>query len=630
MTTTPTSGYAAPGKARRMLRVLTSYAGLAALGGTLAVAAAPAASADEVLPLTGGSAAWGVKESFRGYVGSPIAHGGYEASGGATVLADGTVDFPTAGGSVSKEDASGDVSFEGTVVFTGHDYGQGPVLEVRVSDPRVEFEGDTATVYADVTSREFAGANPSLPPGDLIEYGQVAVTELTGAELTVEEEEIVFTSQAGALHADAVDPFAGFYAAGATMDPLSFTAGIGDVTEPGGPGEPVHDPGVTVVPSENLDPAGDTVTVEGTGFRPGQGVYAALTAAPQSADSYPGHHTGAVWLRGADAPGEDGSFSTDVQVTGSYSKDGTAYDCAETQCYVAVFNDHTDIANRDQDVWTPVSFATEDGPTDEPTDPGGEPTDPDAPEEPLTVHNGRADWGVKESFRDYITGSIAHGAITPRDGATRNEDGTFAFTGGSGEVDLSESVADISFEGTVAFEGHAHDGADPLLMMTVSDPRVEIDGDAGVLHADVTSKSLSGGESVTYEDVAFAELDLADVGYTLEDDVLSWDPIPASLAAEGVPAFADFYSTGEALDPLTLTVSVGEDAQVPGGGGDGSGDGDPAPGPGDGDGDGGLPNTGTALTGLLAAAAVAVGAGGVAVYASRRRRDGSSLEPEAP
>ncbi|WP_444962666.1 HtaA domain-containing protein [Nocardiopsis sp. M1B1] len=620
MTTTPTRGSTAPGGLRRALRLLTAYAGAAALGGTFAVAAAPAASADEVLPLAGGSASWGVKESFRNYVGSPIAHGGYEASDGATLLADGTVDFPTAGGTVSKEDASGDVSFSGTVVFTGHDYGQGPVLEVRVSDPRVVFEGDTATVFADVTSREFGGANPNLPPGDLVEYGEVAVTELTGAEVAVEGEEITFTSTAGALHADAVEPFAGFYAAGAPMDPLSFTAGIDDVTDPGGPGEPVHDPRVTVAPASDLDPAGDTVTVEGTGFRPGQGVYAALTAAPQSAGSYPAHHTGAVWLRGADAPGEDGSFSAELQVTGSYEADGTVHDCARTQCYVAVFNDHTDIANRDQDVWTPVSFTTVEEPTEEPTDPTDptdEPTDP--AEGPLTVHNGRADWGVKESFRDYITGNIARGEITPSDGASQNEDGTFAFTDGSGEVDLSASTADIAFEGTVLFEGHVHDGADPLLSMTVSDPRVTIDGAAGVLYADVTSKPLSGEDTVVYEDVALAELDLTGVDYALEEGVLSWEPIPATLTAEGVPAFADFYAAGEQLDPVSLTVSVDEEVQVPGGGGDG--DGGPTPGPGDGDGGGtpGLPNTGVALAGLLTAAAVAVGAGGAAVYAARRR-----------
>ncbi|WP_306366043.1 HtaA domain-containing protein [Nocardiopsis sp. CC223A] len=221
MTLTTTRG-AAPG--RRVLRTLTSASAVTALAAGLIAVSAPAASA---APVSGGSAAWGVKESFRNYVSGIIANGGYETSDGATKLSDGLVDFPTAGGDV--DDAffiSGEVEFSGTVVFTGHDYGQGPVLEIRISDPRVEFDGDTGTVYADVTSREFHGANPFLPPGDLIEYGEVAVTELTGVGIDVTGTEIDFTSTGGTLHPDAVEPFAGFYDAGTEMDPISFTTDL--------------------------------------------------------------------------------------------------------------------------------------------------------------------------------------------------------------------------------------------------------------------------------------------------------------------------------------------------------------------------------------------------------------------
>lgn len=142
-------------------------------------------------------------------------------------------------GSVSKEDASGEVSFGGRVVFAGHDYGEGAVLEVHVVDPRVEFDGDgSATVYAEVTSREFNGANPNLPPGDLVDFGEVPVTELTGAELIVDGDTLAFTSEAGTLHADAVEAFAAFYGAGDPMDPLSFTTTAVESGEPGEPGEP--------------------------------------------------------------------------------------------------------------------------------------------------------------------------------------------------------------------------------------------------------------------------------------------------------------------------------------------------------------------------------------------------------
>ncbi|MFE6305130.1 HtaA domain-containing protein [Nocardiopsis sp. NPDC057823] len=619
---TSTTGSGTSGRLRRALRSLTAYAGVAAVGGALAVAGAPAATADEVLQLSGGSAAWGVKESFRNYVSGPIAGGGFEASDGATATGDGLIDFPTAGGAVSKEDASGDVSFSGTVVFTGHDYGRGPVLEVRVSDPRVVFADGTATVYADVTSREFLGANPNNPPGDLTGYGEVPVADLTGVEVDAEGEDLVFTSAAGTLREEAVEAFAGFYPAGTPMDPLSFTAGIDDAG--GNPG-PVHDPAVTVTPASGLDPEGDVVTVAGTGFRPGAGVYVALTAIPQAADSYPAHWYGSgVWLRGDTAPDAQGSFSTPLDVVGAFSKGGGEYDCLETQCYVAVFNDRNDLANRDQDVWTPVSFAGGGEPTEEPTEPTEEPTEgPTDPEGPLTVHNGRADWGVRESFRTYIVGNIAKGTIETRDGASRNEDGTFAFTDGSGEVDLEASTAEIGFEGTVLFQGHVYGDDDPLLHMTVRDPRVVIDGGEGTLYADIVSKSLDDAELVTYDDVAFADLDLSGVQYDLTDGVLAWEPIPATLTAEGVPAFADFYGEGERLDPITLTVSVDEDVDVPGGGDGGGGGGGGNPGGGDGGGNGGLPNTGVALAGLIAAAAVAVGAGGVAVAASRRRPAGA-------
>lgn len=627
------------GRARRALRSLTAYVGAAALGASLTVAAAPAAMADEApVSLDGGSATWGVKQSFRNYIGSPIADGEITASDGASVNDDGTFDFPTVDGSVSKEDASGEVSFGGRVVFAGHDYGQGAVLEVHVADPRVEFDGDgSATVYAEVTSREFNGANPNLPPGDLVDFGEVPVTELTGAELIVDGDSLALTSEAGTLHADAVEAFAGFYGAGDPMDPLSFTTTAVEGGEPGEPGEPTHDPRVTVSKTEELNPEGETVTVDGTGFRPGQGVYVALTAAERSADSFPEHHTGAVWLRGADAPGDEGTFSTEVEVSGAYDAEETTYDCVETRCYVAVFNDHTDIGNRDQDVWTPISFATEDdgeGGDDGDGDGDGGNGEGELPEGDLTVFNGRADWGVKESFRNYIEGDIAAGEITTSEGATRGEDGTFSFTDATGRANLDDVTAEIDLTGTVLFEGHVYGDADPLLYMSVTDPRVEIDGEAGTLYADVVSKSLTDAELVTYDDVALADLDLSGVDAEVDEGVLSWGPIPTALTAEGVPAFADFYVEGERLDPISLAVSVDEDVQVPGGGdGDnGGGDGGPTPGPGDGDGEGGgkpgLPNTGTALAGLLTAAAAAVAAGGVAIAVSRRRNgaDGAGTE----
>ncbi|MCY9782324.1 HtaA domain-containing protein [Nocardiopsis sp. EMB25] len=205
-------------RARRTLRGLATVASTAALGAVLALAPSTA-MADA--GLTGGSADWGVKESFRDYVTSFIAQGDYVGVDGATVNTGGTVDFPGAGGALAT-DGSFDASFSGGVVLTGHDYGNGSVLEVRVHDPRVEFDGTDAIVYARVVSRTFDGPLQTTP-NPLVDYGEIAVTELTGESVTDTGTELTFDSTGGTLHADAVDAFAGFYSAGTAMDPISFT-----------------------------------------------------------------------------------------------------------------------------------------------------------------------------------------------------------------------------------------------------------------------------------------------------------------------------------------------------------------------------------------------------------------------
>lgn len=168
-----------------------------------------------------------------------------------------------------------------------------------------------------------------------------------------------------------------------------------------------------------------------------------------------------------------------------------------------------------------------------------------------TVSGGYLDWGVKQSFRNYITGPIAHGAITTSDGATKNADGTFRFPAASGAVDADADTAALTFTGTVAFTGH-----DGLLDMTVKDIRVNLTGSGGTLVADVVSKSLSSGQLTTYDDVEFATLADTDLTGT---GTVAGTGIGATLTAAGVPAFADFYPAGTALDPVSFSVTTAAD-----------------------------------------------------------------------
>jgi hypothetical protein len=170
-----------------------------------------------------------------------------------------------------------------------------------------------------------------------------------------------------------------------------------------------------------------------------------------------------------------------------------------------------------------------------------------------TVSDGYLDWGVKQSFRNYISGPIAHGTITTSEGATKNADGTFRFPSATGSADADADTAALAFTGKVEFTGH-DSGTGPLLYMTIEDIRVTLTGSGGTLVADVISKSLSSGQLTTYDDVEFATL--ADTDLTAGTDTVTGTGIGATLTEAGSPAFAGFYPAGTALDPVSFTVNT--------------------------------------------------------------------------
>lgn len=173
------------------------------------------------------------------------------------------------------------------------------------------------------------------------------------------------------------------------------------------------------------------------------------------------------------------------------------------------------------------------------------------------VGAGALDWGVKESFRNYVEGSIANGSITTSDGATRNEDGTFRWPLTGGEYDSTTETGVVYGKGTVRFYGHSGQ-----LEMLITDPWVAIDGEAGVLYADVESRTLGDGSLESYPDVDFAALDLSGVAPTLSATGFGYADVPATLTENGAPAFADFYEPGTELDPLTVNAEYGSSAAV--------------------------------------------------------------------
>lgn len=166
---------------------------------------------------------------------------------------------------------------------------------------------------------------------------------------------------------------------------------------------------------------------------------------------------------------------------------------------------------------------------------------------------GGLDWGLKESFRNYIVSPAASGTISTSGGATQNSDGTLHFPFVSGTYDSATGAASATFGGTVDFEGHDM-GSGPLLVVTVTNIRINLSGATGTLVADVTSKSLETGEVGTYTGVTLANLSGASA--TEGDGEVSWSGIATALTADGVPAFAGFYEAGTALDPVSFSLTL--------------------------------------------------------------------------
>ncbi len=178
---------------------------------------------------------------------------------------------------------------------------------------------------------------------------------------------------------------------------------------------------------------------------------------------------------------------------------------------------------------------------------------------PVPVADGELEWGVKTSFRTYIETPFVHGQIATADGATRAGD-VFEFPAVSGSFDGGTTV-DARFGGSVHFTGHDF-GSGPVLNLKFSDLHVVVSGTAGTLYADATyAGDINSGvvPPVLHEDVPVASLDLSAVTPVAAGTLgLRWSNVPATLTAEGVAAFAGFYAAGDALDPVSFTLSGGE------------------------------------------------------------------------
>ena len=171
---------------------------------------------------------------------------------------------------------------------------------------------------------------------------------------------------------------------------------------------------------------------------------------------------------------------------------------------------------------------------------------PAAAAESCDVDAATLTWGFKESFRSYISSTIANGEWTVADGATYAtpnfgfDDGVGTFVGADGTV---------SFAGSIEFTGHGG-----ILDTTISKPRLKFVDDTALLVLDV-SGTTQQGLAVDTANVEFALLDLNSATITRDATSITVANAPAALTAAGADAFGT-YPVGEALDPVTFAFGT--------------------------------------------------------------------------
>ncbi|MFF3952260.1 HtaA domain-containing protein [Streptomyces sp. NPDC001890] len=158
------------------------------------------------------------------------------------------------------------------------------------------------------------------------------------------------------------------------------------------------------------------------------------------------------------------------------------------------------------------------------------------------------DWGVRRTFREYVTGSIGKGKWTLAEGA---QDGgaLFRFPRGKGTYDPEKQTLDAGFAGSVHFTGA--DGLD----LELSAVKVRVKAGRGTLLADV---HRDGDRDEAVPLVTFTAKDFAP-----KDGLARLTEAPATLTTDGAEAFGSLYRAGTAMDPVSLAVAVESGAELP-------------------------------------------------------------------
>ncbi|MGW4238142.1 HtaA domain-containing protein [Streptomyces sp. NPDC004749] len=166
------------------------------------------------------------------------------------------------------------------------------------------------------------------------------------------------------------------------------------------------------------------------------------------------------------------------------------------------------------------------------------------------IRDAAVDWGVRRTYREYVTGPVAQGGWTLSDGAL-DGGALFRFPRGKGSYDAGKATLDARFAGRVRFTGTGLD-------LTLSGVRVEVADGKGTLYADVVDSAEGSPPRDAVPVVTFEAED-----FTPKNGLTALTDVPTKLTSQGARTFGTRYAPGTEMDPLSLAVVVGAGARLP-------------------------------------------------------------------
>jgi hypothetical protein len=176
---------------------------------------------------------------------------------------------------------------------------------------------------------------------------------------------------------------------------------------------------------------------------------------------------------------------------------------------------------------------------------------PRASAEVCAAASGAWEWGFKESFRAYISGSIANGEWTT-EGDVGYDTPLFFAEGLASSVMVDGALQGaLTVEGALRFTGH-----DGILDTRIGNPTVRLPGDGTLeIVADIVGTTQSFVE-VDAREIVLVEGELASGTWSVEGSDLVLTGVPLELTSAGADSFGT-YPAGEAFDPITVRLDFG-------------------------------------------------------------------------